>query len=85
MVDISILWPGDRVRIVNNWNSGCCQNGAGKMDHWLGTIMTVKKCYPMFVRMEEDLFESGGCGWAWNAACIEEIVEQTSVYIEDLI
>jgi len=85
MVDISILRPGDRVRIVDHWNSRCCQNTDGRMDHWLGTVMTVWKCFWARVDMEEDRSENDGLGWVWNAYCIEEIVDQPSVYIEDLI
>lgn len=33
---------GDHVRIVSEWRSGCYQNYAGLMDHWLGAIMTIK-------------------------------------------
>ncbi len=55
------------------------------MDHWLGTVMTVRQCFGTLVDMEEDQSENGGCGWVWNAYCIEEIVDPTQVYVEDLI
>lgn len=62
---------GDRVRIVNkarNWNT------AGKMDKWLGKIMTIREVGRDFARMEEDIKE-GACktGWVWNFECLELI------------
>ncbi len=32
---------GDKVRIVDHWNDGCCQNFDGYMDEWLGKVMTI--------------------------------------------
>ena len=44
---------GDKVRIVSNWGKGCHENSDGKMDKWLGKVMTImcvdcnRKCYKM--------------------------------------
>lgn len=61
---------GDKVRIVDKWGDGCRQNYFGKMDKWLGKVMTIRViesdgCY----RMKEDQGENGH-GWWWNDACI---------------
>lgn len=62
---------GDRVKIVNkarNWDT------VGKMDKWLGKIMTIREVGRDFARMEEDIKE-GICeaGWVWNFECLELI------------
>lgn len=64
---------GDKVRIVDKWKDGCCQNFKGKMDKWLGKVMTIRAvfdndraCY----RMEEDEEENCGAGWYWVAQSI---------------
>lgn len=31
---------GDKVRIVDKWKDGCYQNLKGKMDKWLGKVMS---------------------------------------------
>ena len=35
---------GDKVRIIGKWIAGCNQNNEGKMDKWLGKVMTIKGC-----------------------------------------
>lgn len=68
---------GDRVRIVSEWGEGCYQNLSGKMDKWLGKIMTVRSieynisCY----RMREDKGEHSNSGWYWFEDSIECIVK----------
>ena len=62
---------GDKVRIVSEWNSGCNQNGAGEMDHWLGQVMTIREITTTgSYYMEEDQHEHYGDGWIWNDNCI---------------
>ena len=81
MIDISTLCPGDRVRIVDSWVPGCRQNVQGKMDKWLGSVMTVSEIRGDFVWMEEDRGEfstaltTGRDGrWNWHPAAIAKIV-----------
>ena len=72
---VNILHPGDRVRIVSEWNGNCQQNSEGRMDHWLGSIMTVRSVSGGFAHMEEDVNDRGKhIGWAWNKFCIDEVL-----------
>ena len=68
--------PGWKARIVKEWCDGCLENSEGKMDKWLGTVMTVTEVYHDHLFMKEDI----GCrvfdktkGWCWYAAAIEEV------------
>lgn len=73
---------GDRVRIIDDWSKGDdSQNHAGKMDKWLGKVMTINEvnvehnCY----YMKEDSGEAwhGSLkGWKWNEVMIECKVEE---------
>ena len=45
---------GDKVRIVSKWGEGCCQNRSGKMDKWLGKVMTVRYVSERWYQMAED-------------------------------
>lgn len=57
---------GDRVRIVGKWVSGK-QACDGEMNHWLGTVMTVRAIGRSgWYKMEEDKSEYGGDGWFWD-------------------
>lgn len=58
---------GDKVRIVSAWGPDCCQNIEGKMDHWLGQVMTIREYACTEYRMEEDQDENDGDGgWYWS-------------------
>ena len=56
---------GDKVRIREDspkigWNI------SGRMDEWIGKIMTIKAIInPYIVFMEEDQDENYGLGWLW--------------------
>ena len=41
MVELKDLYPGCKVRIVDQWGPGCDQSDDGLMDRWLGQTMTV--------------------------------------------
>ncbi len=69
---------GDKVRIVSAWGKGSIHNTQGKMDHWLGKIMTIRIAESGYYHMQEDWKESSGCGWAWNEAMIAGLVESKS-------
>lgn len=69
------LEPGTRVRIKDHWESGT-QNSFGRMDHWLGEIMTIRSCYgESSYRMEEDAEEQYGDGWVWSPKDFDVIDE----------
>lgn len=62
---------GDKVRIIDKRNS--LMNCLGKMDCWLGKIMTIEKVYDeaRCYRMKED-----GQLWFWYEGMIAEKVEE---------
>lgn len=69
------LEPGTMVRIKDRWESGT-QNRSGGMDHWLGKIMTIRKCFgESSYQMEEDAGEHYGEGWLWSPADFDVIDE----------
>lgn len=83
MLNVECLSPGDRVRIVDKWCEGCRQNGRGKMDHWLGKVMTVSSTFPSYdypedgwVTMVDDDGEFNGNGWMWFAPALDCVVEE---------
>jgi uncharacterized protein YlzI (FlbEa/FlbD family) len=87
--EFKTLKVGDKVRIVSK-KTGFTWNIHGKMDKWLGKIMTIReipKCVytRTFVRMEEDKNEWDGPGWAWFAEMIEEKIEVQPTIVEHLI
>lgn len=57
---------GDKVKIVDRWSEGCHQNLDGKMDKWLGKIMTVSSKYDLGTyKMLEDTV------WNWYPNAVE--------------
>lgn len=69
---------GDRVRIVNKWGpKNTTINKCGKMDHWLGKIMTIRSNpYDAYYIMYEDENENGGGGWAWSSDDIAGLADE---------
>ena len=61
---------GDKVRIVSKWGPHCGQNPSGRMDKYLGTVMTIRQVSLDGYRMEEDHGEHMGDGWYWFENCI---------------
>ena len=72
---------GDRVRIVSKWVKGCCQNSLGKMDKWLGKVMTVKSASGALYRMVEDAEDNAGYGWCWTENCIAGLACENKIVI----
>lgn len=75
--ELNKLKPGDMVVIVDQWprpNGTGRQNHQGKMDKWLGQIMTVRRTGPMEVQMEEDRNENNG-GWFWYPEMIDRVLD----------
>ena len=88
MVCIDSLRPGDKVRIVDDFNDDECFN-VSKMDKWRGQIMTVREVHPdgggfdgstPYALMLEDEGESAQKraynGWFWVTPAIQEIVSR---------
>ena len=75
---------GDKVRIVSKWGKGCCQNRSGKMDKWLGKVMTVRYVSERWYQMVEDSensTENSGYGWLWNDNCIAGLACENKIVI----
>lgn len=86
MVNMRDINAGDIVKIVDAWDpeGRCRENGAGRMDHWLGQIMTVRRVCGDSCSMVEDEGEYHGTGWIWNSYCIDHIVEDDLVSADDM-
>lgn len=62
---------GDKVKIVEHWSDGCCQNMEGRMDKWLGKTMTIVAVTSWeSYRMKED-----NGRWSWNDYAIAGLAE----------
>lgn len=72
---------GDRVRIVSKWGDGCNQNLKGKMDKWLGKVMTVRDAGIAFYRMVEDIEDNEWGGWVWTENCIAGFACENKIVI----
>ena len=70
--------PGMSVQIVSRWNQNTCQNTYGRMDRYLGRIVTVsfiskQKGYIGIIQDEDDDLTN----WSWNRFCIDRIIYPT--------
>ena len=63
------LKVGDKVKIVDK-RTGTGWNTRGKMDKWLGKIMTIRNNLCGYVKMREDYDESYD-GWCWSSHMID--------------
>ena len=72
---------GDRVRIVSKWGDGCNQNLKGKMDKWLGKVMTVRDVGITLYRMVEDTEDNEWGGWVWTENCIAGLACENKIVI----
>ena len=64
---------GDKVRIVDHRTGP--MNNFGKMDKWLGKVMTIRECLLSGYWMEEDSGENIGFGWRWDDDMISGLAE----------
>lgn len=64
---------GDKVRIVGHRTDN--MHHFGKMDKWLGKVMTIRECLLSGYWMEEDYGENIGFGWMWDDSMISGIAE----------
>ena len=72
---------GDKVRIVSEWGEGCCQSPTGRMDKWLGKVMTVRDVGITLYRMVEDIEDNESGGWAWTENCIAGLACENKIVI----
>ena len=72
---------GDKVRIVSKWGEGCCQNPTGRMDKWLGKVMTVRDVGITLYRMVEDIEDNESGGWVWTENCIAGLARENKIVI----
>lgn len=74
---------GDKVKIVSKWCEGCRQNSLGRMDKWLGKVMTIRSAdyTNLSYKMNEDKDEHGGLGWAWFENSIEGLACENKIVI----
>lgn len=64
---------GDKVRIVNHRTYN--MNPFGKMNKWLGKVMTIRGLSWFGYWMEEDYGEYLGDGWMWDDSMISGLAE----------
>lgn len=64
---------GDKVRIVDHRTDN--MHHFGKMDKWLGKVMTIRECLLSGYWMEEDCGENIGFGWRWDDDMISGLAE----------
>ena len=87
MVWVGDISPGIRVKIVDEWGPGCHQNWSGRMDKFLGKILTVREIIddlPLggYFTVEEDAGSGGleGDGhWAWFPAAVEFVIPEEEI------
>lgn len=64
---------GDKVRIVDHRTDH--MNSFGKMDKWLGKVMTIRDLSSPGYWMREDYGENYGYGWLWDDDMISGLTE----------
>ena len=64
---------GDKVRIVDHRTYR--MNNFGKMDKWLGKVMTIRDLSSTGYWMREDYGENNGYGWLWDDDMISGLAE----------
>ena len=72
---------GDKVRIVSKWGKDCYQNKEGRMDKWLGKVMTVRRADSSIYRMVEDRGDNEMLGWFWPENCIAGLACEKKIVI----
>ena len=72
---------GDRVRITTDKSKSNIWNSDGKMDKWLGKVMTISCIKGYYYKMEEDCRENCGVGWAWNDEIIDGLADEHKIVI----
>lgn len=78
MVDIKMLRPGMKVKVVDQWPLACGFNHNRAMDKYLGQVVTVLEVNAVSVLIKEDEGEhpySKGGHFRWNVRCLDHIVD----------
>lgn len=73
---------GDKVRIVDYRTYR--MNDFGKMDKWLGKVMTIRDLSSPGYWMREDYGENNGYGWCWDDDMISGLAEPEREYTVEL-
>lgn len=76
---------GDKVRIVDHWNSKSNENQSGHMDEWLGKVMTISEVCKGYYRMEEDCEQHRIIGWCWNEHTIAGLAEEENPFHNETV
>lgn len=85
MVDVRNLQPGDKIRIVSEFDKDCLANEGGEMDIWLGKVLTVSQVlhdentpeeFAWCVNCRETDSIDPFKRWYWYPAAIEEVVSE---------
>lgn len=71
------LKPGDKVRIANK--RGAFWNAAGRMDKYMGKVMTVDRIASVLVFLKEAKGDSVITGFEWSF-CVEDFVEVLTAF-----
>lgn len=71
---------GDRVRITTDKSKSIRWNKRGKMDKWLGKVMTIRYVDENYYSMEEDYNEYSG-GWFWYEDMIDGLADERKIVI----
>jgi len=78
MIDFEDVHRGDKVRIVSEWlDENGTQNHEGKMDKYLGAVMTVREVHDGYLKMEEDSCDDRSAdrdGWFWFEDLIDCVI-----------
>ena len=72
---------GDRVRITTDKSKSIKWNPKGKMDKWLGKVMTIRDIDAGCYSMKEDYGEHGGIGWFWYEDMIDGLADERKIVI----
>lgn len=81
MVEIGKLSPGMRVKVVDQWNENTHENHSGRMDKYLGKVVTIKATSRLAAYIEED-DRGNGRRWCFNKWCFDHIVYEELPEIE---
>lgn len=82
-VDLLNVQVGDQILIVDRWVRGCAQNSEGRMDMYLGKILTIDE-----IEQQHDQYfmcrvkEDNG-RWLWNHNCIKKVIKSYEKEMEN--
>lgn len=82
-VDLLNVQVGDQILIVDRWVNGCAQNSAGRMDKYLGQILTISYIYTQNEGYFSCCTEEDNARWSWNHNCIEKVIKSYKKEMEN--